>query len=269
MIGLVAGAALAWNAEPLIAGEAAQDALAETALVRALSDDSSSIVNGPKLTVRDGYDPRMIVTDKCQGAGERELRHLAETASVEEAFAYVPDLCAWVDIGADQTETSVRVDRRAVDQLAKAFRKIVVYHTHVGRLGDHALYLPAYVDLIGAVLIGSGHLADDGIEIHYRAITPIGVIAYRFEPSERAVAALETLHRTGLSRFAGENLSMFYRGSEHESQYQAAVQDCFGGRERFVACFPLKVLDFVLEFTSGPISGSRVDAAALRGGALR
>lgn len=246
---------------PIGAGKAAEHAPEEAALLRALDSDASLVTISPELVVREGYNPRTIVLDKCAGAGESELARLAQTESLEEAFAFIPVLCAWVDVGADQTGTSVRVDRRTVDSLAQAFRKVVVYHTHIGRLGEDALYLPGYVDLIGAVLIGSGHHPDKGIEIQYRALTPIGVIAYSFQPSERAVTAIETIHRTGLAEFAGENLSMLYRGAEHEREYHEAIQDCFGGRERFIACFPVEALDFVLDFTVRPATGERADAA--------
>lgn len=195
---------------------------------------------------------RLVVPDKCEDAGERELLGLARTGALEEAFAFIPGLCTWIDLGVDQTASTVRVDRRLIDELVAAFGSLIVYHTHRGAGDGIVTFFPAYSDLIGAVLINSRYLDDRTIEIRHRAMTPDGLLEYSFHPSDRARRIIEIISSSGLGRFAGENLSLAYAGAERQDEYHRAVRRCAArstdAADGFTVCFPLRVGDFIVDY---------------------
>jgi hypothetical protein len=191
---------------------------------------------------------RMVVQRKCEGAGERELRSLARSAELEEAFAFLPDHCLWVEIGLDQTSSSVRLERGVIDELVERFRRVTIYHIHPASF-DSAGHFPAYSDLIGSILINGRYLRDLDVEIGHGAVTPYGTFHYRFEASDRGLQLIDVIFSTGLGAFAGENLVIGYADPEHEALYYGAIQRCAaGGSAPAAACFPIRASDFVLDF---------------------
>jgi hypothetical protein len=196
---------------------------------------------------------RLVVPNKCEEAGEQELQLLARAANLEEAFAFVPDHCMWIEIGLDQTSLSVRIERAVIDSLVESFGRIVVYHVHSSAAGEAVGYLPGYTDLIGAVLINGRYLVDGGVEILHRAATPAGIFQYAFKPSEAGARLVELIFSSGLGRFAGENLLLSYAGPKHEREYHDAVRRCPAlsmaeGAPPLGTCFPMRAGDFVLQY---------------------
>ncbi len=269
-------AALISSAAPATGGELRNSAGLSLEHVPALRTDALKPVLSTLLRISAAPEERLIVPDTCEADGERELIRMAVGGAVEEAFAFLPSLCLWIDVGFDQTPTTIRIDRRMVDALARGHRRVVVYHTHPGAPARVVGYLPAYLDLIGAVLVNARYHDAPDVEIRHRAVTSIGVLEYMFRPSEAARRALDAIHRSGLGDFAGENLSLIYRAAAHEAQYYAAARACeaeSGGRlDRFAGCFPMMAGDFVLEFrglTASTVHGELPDHSTSMRPALR
>lgn len=227
-------------------------AIADPRLASVLANYDPAPRVQPELSVSAGGDHRPVVLHTCEAEGEAALARLAQTAALEEAFAFVPELCAWIDVGSAQEPRSVRVDRQLLDDLAMAFGRIAIYHIHPRSSDERALYFPAYADLLGVILINARHRTHPTVEIRHRAVTPLGAIEYSYHPSERADEILAVIDRTGLAAFAGENLSMAYRGPDEERLYYDAVRDCIDGNAESPSsgCFPLVAGDFHLELRS-------------------
>jgi hypothetical protein len=217
-------------------------------IVDALGRPGTEVFLAENLAADTDPARRMVVQGKCEGAGERELRSLARRAELEEAFAFLPDHCLWVEIGLDQTSSSVRLERGIIDELVERFRRVTIYHIHPASF-DSAGHFPAYSDLIGSILINGRYLRDLDVEIGHRAVTPYGTFHYGFEASDRGLQLIEVIFNTGLGAFAGENLVIGYADPEHEAQYYAAIQRCSAaGSATAAACFPMRASDFVLDF---------------------
>ena len=193
---------------------------------------------------------RQVVPRLCEAVGEAALGRLAETAAVEEAFAFIPQTCTWIDIGVDQTPSSVRVERRVIDELAATFGRVIVYHIHPRTSDRRASYLPAFSDLLAVVLINSRYSGDRSVHILHRAVTPDEIYEYTFDPAEDGMAMLDAIFGTGLGDFAGENLQLHYGAAARADEYHQAVRDCVARSGETTwpeACFPMRAGDFVLE----------------------
>jgi hypothetical protein len=214
--------------------------------------------------IRSDSARRQVVPRMCEGIGEMALGTLAAVSDVEEAFAYIPQTCTWIDIGVDQTASSVRVDRRLIDDLAATFGRVIVYHIHPRTSDAQASYLPAFTDLLAVVLINSRYSGDDAVHILHRAVTPAGIFEYSFEPSGAGKERLDLIFRTGLGRFAGENLLPEYTAPEHERAYYDAVETCRASTDGAVwppaSCFPMRAGEFLLRHRIGPREGAAVAA---------
>ena len=56
----------------------------------------------------------VLTPDHCQKRGEAELRVLAASVALEEAFLFLPSRCLWIEIGFNETERRVRLDHQFV-----------------------------------------------------------------------------------------------------------------------------------------------------------
>lgn len=226
------------------------DVLVKRELGSALAGSARIPVMAHELSVDQDGTRRLVVSGKCEKVGELELSRLAQTAEVEEAFAFIPDHCTWIDVGIAQTPSSVIVERGVIDHLVAAFGRVVVYHIHLQANGGSTLYLPAYSDLLAVVLINSRYIEDSGIEILHRAVTPFQIFEYSFHPSGEREQARQAIFGSGLAKFAGENMLFSYTGSERESEYYEAIHGCpavaDGTASQIGPCFPMQAGDFVL-----------------------
>lgn len=211
---------------------------------------------GPVVSVEFAVDAdstrRRVVPDKCQEIGELELNRLARNSELEEAFAFIPARCTWVDVGVDQTRSSVHIERGVIDDLIRMFGKLAVYHIHPRREDETVTYFPAHSDLLGLLLINSRYLNDPGVEVLHRAVTPLGTFEYSFQPGDAAKRAIEVIFSTGLGPYAGENLLFSYARWECENEYHDAVRECLrrtaDSARELRTCFPMRAGDFVLDF---------------------
>lgn len=224
-----------------------------TDVVDALQGAAAVPVIAGELAIDTEPTRRLIFPEKCEAAGERELRALARTAEIEEAFAFLPDHCTWVEIGLSQTPSSVSIERAVIDMVVHLFGRVTVYHLHPGASGGAAGHFPAFSDLVGSLLIDGPYLKDDRVEILHRAVTPRGRYQYAFQPSERAAQLIDVIFSSGLVEFAGENLLLSYIRPEHEAEYYDAIRRCArrGEDVRFTSCFPMRAGDFVLLYAEG------------------
>lgn len=231
---------------------APSDMSVATDIVHALEWTASEPRLAEGLAIDTDPARRLIIPEKCEAEGEQELRVLARTAGLEEAFAFLPDHCTWIEVGLDQTSTSVRIERGIIDRLVERFGKLVVYHLHPSGTGGAAGEFPAYSDLVGTILINGRYMKDVDIEILHRAITTGGTFQYAFEPSEAGAGLVDLIFSSGLGRFAGENLLLSYAGPEHEGSYYDAIRRCpaFAAAEgaQLGSCFPMRAGDFVLHY---------------------
>jgi hypothetical protein len=205
-----------------------------------------------KLTVNPDPSYRIVVPDKCQEQGEVELIRLVEFVKLEEAFAFIPSLCLWVETGFNETGKTVRLDTNLVAAILQSHPEIILYHIHPGRPRDVTGYFPAYSDLIGSVLIDAGFLSDPNVSISHRAITVRGLIDYAFVATEETERLLKKMKQTGLGAFVSQNLAYEYTRGAHEQRYYKAVRNCVrlsnGAPENLSACFPMKADDFILQY---------------------
>jgi hypothetical protein len=234
-----------------LAGPAAQaeDGPLDHVLARILAEAGPPPVLAPLLAVDAAASHRTVVVDKCEEAGELELGELTQTAALEEAFAFLPDRCLWIDVGVEQTAQTVRAERGLIDALAGAFGTVVLYHIHLDRKDSEALYLPAYSDFLALVLMNARYLRDPNVEIRHRAITPREIFEYSFHPTGAGEGMVDVIFSTGLGDFAGENLLLRYGDPRREAEYHDAIRNCmkrFGEGARLGACFPMRAGDFVL-----------------------
>ena len=146
----------------------------------ALSDDVRQAKFSPRLAVNQGSQERLIVPNKCRGAGEAELQHLTRVAPVEESFAYIPSLCLWLEVGYDETPTRVRLDLPFINRLLRDVPSIDLYHIHVGGKGAFAGYFPAYDDMIAVVLLNPSFNEVETARIRHSAVNEVGTIDYTF-----------------------------------------------------------------------------------------
>ena len=229
--------------------------------VPVLAEDELERIVSDRLQENPNTSSRLVVPDKCEGQGERELSRLAAEGSLEEAYAYLPALCLWIEIGFSETRSSVRLDSEFVEALLKDYSTVVLYHTHVGvpdhiasvGVPDHiASYFPAYSDLLGLVLVNGKFLREPEVKIYHRAVTSLGIFEYAFVLSEQAEKIVESIFRTGLGDFVSQNLAYAYANRTYEQMYYAAVKECdellHGTPENLESCFPMRASDFIVDY---------------------
>jgi hypothetical protein len=207
-----------------------------------------------RLQLNLDQSPRIIVPGKCRDKGEGELRALAASATAEEAYAFVPRLCTWIEIGHSETAISVRLDDALVDQLVQCHQKVALYHIHPSREGGILEHLPAYVDMLVAVLIQGKFFDQPFVSVSHHAVSARGAYDYSLVLSDRTRNLVETMKTSGLGDAVSENLVYEFARSSQRRKYYDAIRAC-GERRRPEAgdpasCFPMQAGDFVLEFRS-------------------
>ena len=218
----------------------------------ALRDDSRTRKFDDKLKVNLRADIRHVVPNKCETRGEIELMQLASTEVMEEAYAYIPSLCLWIEVGYDESKTSVRLDSKFVARLLKNFDQLIIYHIHMGESSKVAGYFPAYNDLISLILVNGRFFRNPEIQISHRAITKVGVIDYKIRISQEANHLIDKLKQTGLGEFIAQNLAFFFARDKYENRYYTEIRECgllIGeNSDKLSKCFPMKTDVFELEF---------------------
>jgi len=205
-----------------------------------------------KFEARVGLDERLVVSAMCETEGERALIELADSLILEEAFAFVPSECLWIEIGYDESDHSVATDLDDVHRLARTFGPINIYHIHPGRPADAQRFFPSYVDLLNAIILSPGPRLQGTPEIRHYAVTSRGIINYGFKKNEATEALIERMQATGLGDHIGSNLLLLFGGSARSELYYNAVRECderiLGDPERLAACFPMAVGEFTLDY---------------------
>jgi hypothetical protein len=201
----------------------------------------------------------MVLSETCEAEGERELVALSATAATEEAYLFVPELCAWLDVGHSERPDAVRIDVETVDWAAGRFPEIALYHIHPGPPAAAAGYFPAYSDLVAAMLLDTPRAPGRIGLLHHRAVSAAGVIDYAFRPSEETTALIAHMIETGLSGHLRENLALIYSAPERVDAYLDAIRTCARHApaiaDRPAQCFPLTVGEFTLTYREVAAAG--------------
>ena len=218
----------------------------------ALSDDVRQAKFSPRLAVNQGSQERLIVPNKCRGAGEAELQHLTRVAPVEESFAYIPSLCLWLEVGYDETPTRVRLDLPFINRLLRDVPSIDLHHIHVGGKGAFAGYFPAYDDMIAVVLLNPSFNEVETARIRHSAVNEVGTIDYTFVATPDIRRLVELIKASNLGAFLGQNLAYVLSGEAYRRRYHAMISRCVD-RVRARAgtpedCFPMTAESFRLTF---------------------
>ncbi|MEQ8666717.1 MAG: hypothetical protein RIC16_13435 [Rhodospirillales bacterium] len=217
-----------------------------------LADDHREIVLSPALRQNSDNRIRLIVPDKCAEAGERELRRMASESELEEAYAFLPARCLWIELGSDETATGVRPDATLVLSLISRHEPVVVYHTHVRSHTESSGGFPAYRDLIGTILIGGDLPLTEHRPIIHRAVTHEGIFEYSLTLTPDIVDFIQALGDSGLDGFVSQNLAYLFVSAEYEKAYYEAVRYCtrLGDGTNLIdsGCFPVSSHPFVLNF---------------------
>lgn len=212
------------------------------------------------LAVNTDTTYHLAIPNKCQAVGEAELSRLAAVSTVEESYVFVPSLCLWIETGLNERQHSVKPDAAIIERLLARFPTLAIYHVHVGSPQTLEAYFPAYMDLLGTVLINTPYHGVDDVDIRHRAVTSKGTIEYAFVPSP-AVALLEKkLTSTGLSGYAAQNIAYELSASRHRDAYYAVVAACrteaANSPENIERCFPMQTGNFLLTFHHSNTSGT-------------
>jgi hypothetical protein len=250
-VGMVLAATTSLAAAPSPRAEPAFD---PASLTCALEDLEERVEVADRVQLNLDQSSRIIVPGKCQEEGEGELRALAASAAAEEAYAFVPALCTWIEIGHSETAISVRLDDALVDQLVQCHQNVALYHIHPGQEGEILEHAPAYVDMLVVVLIQGKFFDQPFVSVSHHAVSARGAYDYSFVLSERTRNLVGTMKTTGLGDAVSENLVYEFARSSQRRKYYDAIRAC-GERRRPEAgdpasCFPMQAGDFVLEFRS-------------------
>lgn len=236
------------------------------ALLLLLSSRDPPPVVAPHLDAA-GSERRLVAPNKCEAEGEAELTRLARNRPVEEAFAFLPLDCIWIEIGVKKMRLTVQVERALIRQIVDHARVVVLYHTH-GEAEGGGFSFPAYSDMLSMLVLDGPYMNDPRIDLRHRAVSASGVIEYRYTPSKAGLRTIERIISTGLGSFLGENLALSYATAGHLEEYLAAIRLCLAkepipqGRQQ--ECFPLAAGDFVLEFRAHAKPPPSMKDAALR-----
>lgn len=221
-------------------------------ITQTLQFDDREVMIVDSLRVNNSNRVRLIANDKCQSQGEAELFGMVSYGQSEEAFAFVPSLCRWIEIGETETRKTVRLDVRLIHQLSRTYGSLVLYHVHPGKLPFVENYFPAYRDLLALALINGQYWPEDRVRVIHRAVTKFGIIEYRFANRKRVDHLVAKLVSTGLGGYIPQNLEFEFMRRKHRDDYLSRVQACAalvdGKASRIVRCFPLITAAFALNF---------------------
>lgn len=218
----------------------------------ALQNDTRVPKLSTELLVNPDISHRVVVPNKCEKPGEKELKRLAGMSDMEESYVLIPSLCIWLETGHSETHKTVRLDAAFIEELLRHHSSIVIYHIHVGTSDDISEYFPAYSDMISLVLMNAKFFTDPNIEIVHRAMTSLGVIDYSFIVTQDTERLLAKLRHTGLGDFVAQNIAYEFSRDAHRRNYYSALQDCIDSYDspsnKLVDCFPMRADDFVLQY---------------------
>lgn len=261
---LAVAAALSLAASGASPAESRSGAAAELLLL--LSSRGPPPAVASRLDVDAHSGRRLVTLNKCQAEGEAELMRLAREGPTEEAFAFLPLDCIWIDVGVNQTRETVRMERALIRRIVEYAGVAVLYHTHT-KSETGGFSFPAYTDMLSMLVLNGPYMNDPRIDVRHRAVSASGVIEYRYEPSEAGLRIIERIISTGLGGFMGENLALSYSTEGHLEDYLAAIRLCLANEpasEGRPECFPLAAGDFALEFRPHAQPPPSAKDAALR-----
>lgn len=227
--------------------------------VSSLSGDDRVSTFSNKLKQNSDNRFRLVVADKCEEEGERELQRIAYDSELEESYVFLPSKCIWIELGSEETSTTVRSDASFVMSLVSNHEPIIVYHTHVGSQSEQSGGFPAYQDLIGSILIGGDVPLIEGRPIVHRAVTVDGIFEYSLLLTPEVSKLISTLGDTGLKGYVAQNLAYIYSGRAYREAYYKAVKSCLHSgdfRDNSGSdCFPMYSFPFRLNYPTADIKG--------------
>jgi len=235
-------------------GMSSSDQHIEAGNLTGLADDYRTPVTVKTLRQNSDNWFRHVIPDKCVDEGERELRQVASDSVLEESYVFLPSRCLWIELGFNESPTSVRSDIDIVLWLAARHEPIVVYHTHVRTHTETTGGFPAYRDLVGAILLGGDQPLTDGRPIIHRAVTSDGVFEYSVSLTPDVIELIKTIQDSGLGGKIAQNLAYLFATANHEQRYHELVRYCIQGSDRVMPvgaeCFPMNFHPFVLKYSS-------------------
>ena len=221
-------------------------------LVSALREDFRETKISDKLRVNRENRFRLISPNKCEKEGEFELHQLALSASVEESYVLIPDLCLWIEVGFNEQRNRVQLDSKFINTILSQYSSLVFYHIHAGDFPDLENYFPAYKDLITLVLINAESVWKPHSQIKHRLITNLGMIEYEFSNIEKVKYFLKKYRGYGLRGNEAQNLAYEYLRAKYKDEYYAKVQKCKSNsgtvQQKIINCCPIITDAFTLNF---------------------
>ena len=223
-----------------------------------LADDYRTAEISPTLKQNSDERTRVIVPDKCAEDGELELRQMTSDGDIEEAYVFLPSRCLWIELGFDETATSVRPDAELVALLVSHHEPIIVYHTHLRAQTESFVEFPAYKDLIASILLGGDLPLIEGRPIVHRAITGRGTFEYSLTLTHDIIELIATLKQSGLEGFIAQNLAYVFAGSRYEDAYYESIAVCARDEMSEEApspnCFPMSLQPFTMNYQRADVT---------------
>lgn len=209
-----------------------------------------------KLAVNRRVDTRLLVSNKCEKDGERELYALASASPVEESYIFIPSSCLWIEVGFDEHPTSVRLDEHLVEAISRWHPSVILYHIQPdASLGISNLF-PSYRDLISLVLFNALAVLNSAPEIRHRIVTSLGVVQYEFSDRLRVRQMMRKYRELGLHGYETQNLAYEFMRARYRNEYISQVRKCASHagtlREKMIRCSPIRTTAF--EFSFRPIN---------------
>lgn len=211
-----------------------------------------------RLQVNVDTSYRLAVRNLCETGGEAELVQLAAQSELEEAFAFIPSRCLWLEIGYAETRDTVRMDRELLFEILRHEEYVSVYHIHSGIFSNEIGYFPAYSDMINAIIIDALVDETQGNVTRHFAVSSRGIYEYKFVPDAITSALIAKMKRLNMSGYIAQNLAYLYASRTHKQAYYDAVRQCqamiSGDPDRLASCFPMEVGAFTLGFRASQLS---------------
>jgi len=122
--------------------------------IQALYQDSRQTLIRKNLVVNTDNNYR-ILAYKSKEEGERDLHAASHNSKVEESYIFVPSIPAWIEVGEQETDKSVRCPPTFVTEVIKQFPNAIMYHIHVNN-ENYFEYMPSFLDALStAALYGA------------------------------------------------------------------------------------------------------------------
>lgn len=169
----------------------------ETPIIETLIQDDHEFRYTDNLIINID-DGMKVITNKCEDEGVKDLRELLDKDDPEEAWAYIPETCTWIDVGKKQGLGNVTVDFDFIKSLGSQFNEIIIYHSHPKGDGmDYFLQaLPTPQDVAAMIAHSTVmHKEHNGVKYRNKVISEHGIATYDIPTPEGDLAKLDELQR--------------------------------------------------------------------------